>query len=170
MQAEATPKRVDVRQYSTSYSDDERELDPQRRLFAEYSSLTSSRALLFLVRQCEAYSNQIRGILHQWKVKSEQVERGQSGLSTDTEIELLKQPENLKNELRSYQLIGLNWLYLLFQQKINGILADESNDFVTYNDVFSGSRENHSNNFSFCNVQIDRRSQEATPGDCTSNW
>ncbi|PRP77583.1 SNF2-related domain-containing protein [Planoprotostelium fungivorum] len=41
------------------------------------------------------------------------------------DIDLITQPENLQYELRPYQLIGLNWLYLLFQQKINGILADE---------------------------------------------
>eukprot|EP01117_Protostelium_nocturnum_P000961 TRINITY_DN1128_c0_g1_i6.p1 TRINITY_DN1128_c0_g1~~TRINITY_DN1128_c0_g1_i6.p1 ORF type:complete len:1774 (-),score=927.22 TRINITY_DN1128_c0_g1_i6:245-5566(-) len=41
------------------------------------------------------------------------------------DLDLITQPENLKYELRPYQLIGLNWLYLLFQQKINGILADE---------------------------------------------
>lgn len=49
------------------------------------------------------------------------------GMGNESNYELIKQPENLSYELRPYQLVGLNWLYLLFQQNINGILADESN-------------------------------------------
>eukprot|EP01116_Phalansterium_solitarium_P010547 TRINITY_DN2543_c0_g1_i1.p1 TRINITY_DN2543_c0_g1~~TRINITY_DN2543_c0_g1_i1.p1 ORF type:complete len:2150 (-),score=617.23 TRINITY_DN2543_c0_g1_i1:724-7173(-) len=41
------------------------------------------------------------------------------------DIGMIKQPDALTAELRSYQLIGLNWLFLLYKQDINGILADE---------------------------------------------
>ena len=37
----------------------------------------------------------------------------------------LEQPFLLKHNLREYQLIGLNWLIALHDNKINGILADE---------------------------------------------
>ena len=37
----------------------------------------------------------------------------------------LTQPYLLNNKLREYQLIGLNWLVALNENKINGILADE---------------------------------------------
>ena len=37
----------------------------------------------------------------------------------------LKQPYLLTNKLREYQIIGLNWLVALNENKINGILADE---------------------------------------------
>jgi SNF2 family DNA or RNA helicase len=125
----------------------------------QYEADPQRRALFSIVKQCESYSNQIRGILRQWRDKTlkdepeslevtletvpilqEQqkrkqmedvnqllgVEDSKDGEEKPPEVDLIKQPENLKFELRSYQLIGLNWLYLLFQQKINGILADES--------------------------------------------
>jgi len=37
----------------------------------------------------------------------------------------VKQPTNLRCQLKPYQLKGLNWLYNLYEQGINGILADE---------------------------------------------
>ena len=38
---------------------------------------------------------------------------------------LLQQPSILKNELRTYQLDGLNWMISLYHHKASGILADE---------------------------------------------
>lgn len=40
------------------------------------------------------------------------------------------QPTNLKHQLTDYQLEGLEWLLLLRREKVNGILADESNFFL----------------------------------------
>lgn len=39
---------------------------------------------------------------------------------------MVTKPTILNCPLRSYQLIGLNWLALLYEQKMCGILADES--------------------------------------------
>lgn len=41
------------------------------------------------------------------------------------DIELVKQPTMLNCQLKEYQLKGLNWLANLYDQGINGILADE---------------------------------------------
>ncbi|XP_049849434.1 chromatin-remodeling ATPase INO80-like [Schistocerca gregaria] len=38
---------------------------------------------------------------------------------------MVEQPRNLRGQLKSYQLKGLNWLINLHEQGINGILADE---------------------------------------------
>jgi len=38
---------------------------------------------------------------------------------------LRDQPSILRKQLKDYQLVGLNWLYLLYKDKLNGILADE---------------------------------------------
>jgi hypothetical protein len=88
------------------------------------------RKLNSLVKQCEQYSNQIREIIRQWQQKSMYDDKLAQGVEDPSkepaQIEFIRQPENLQHELRPYQLVGLNWLYLLFQQKINGILADES--------------------------------------------
>lgn len=51
--------------------------------------------------------------------------------TTDTDLEsnhkLLPQPQVLskKLQLKSYQIIGINWLILMHEQKLNSILADE---------------------------------------------
>jgi len=37
----------------------------------------------------------------------------------------VSQPKMLQCELKEYQLKGLNWLANLYEQGINGILADE---------------------------------------------
>lgn len=39
--------------------------------------------------------------------------------------EMIPQPEMLQATLKEYQLKGLNWLSGLYEQGINGILADE---------------------------------------------
>jgi chromatin-remodeling ATPase INO80 len=39
--------------------------------------------------------------------------------------EMISQPEMLQATLKEYQLKGLNWLSGLYEQGINGILADE---------------------------------------------
>lgn len=41
------------------------------------------------------------------------------------DVELVKQPTMLTCQLKEYQLKGLNWLANLYEQGINGILADE---------------------------------------------
>jgi SNF2 family DNA or RNA helicase len=44
---------------------------------------------------------------------------------------LVKEPAMFEGQLKSYQLKGLNWLINLYEQGINGILADEMGYFVT---------------------------------------
>jgi len=44
----------------------------------------------------------------------------------ENQIVLLRnQPPLLRKQLKDYQLVGLNWLYLLYKDNLNGILADE---------------------------------------------
>ena len=45
-----------------------------------------------------------------------------SGMKGDVQV---KQPKLLTCTLKEYQLKGLNWLANLYEQGINGILADE---------------------------------------------
>jgi len=47
------------------------------------------------------------------------------GFTLNTSEVKIKQPFLIKGQLREYQLIGLNWMVMLYQRKINGILADE---------------------------------------------
>jgi hypothetical protein len=97
----------------------------------KYADDPASRRLFQLVRQSETYSNQIQEILRGWTNLSEREKNLRNkGIDIETQpgqSDLIRQPALLKHQLRSYQLVGLNWLYLLFQRNINGILADESN-------------------------------------------
>lgn len=45
----------------------------------------------------------------------------------------VKQPKILACTLKEYQLKGLNWLANLYEQGINGILADEMVKFLALN-------------------------------------
>eukprot|EP01050_Picozoa_sp_SAG11_P014906 SAG11_NODE_1882_length_4128_cov_2.284438_6_plen_309_part_00 len=51
------------------------------------------------------------------------------GTSASTTVaEGIRQPSTLGNEtlrLKPYQVVGLNWLYLLHKEQLNGVLADE---------------------------------------------
>lgn len=47
------------------------------------------------------------------------------GFTLNTVEVKIKQPFLVKGQLREYQQIGLNWLAMLHQKRINGILADE---------------------------------------------
>lgn len=49
--------------------------------------------------------------------------------------EVVKQPDMLNCSLKSYQLKGLSWMANLYEQGINGILADEMGEIhvQTYN-------------------------------------
>lgn len=54
-------------------------------------------------------------------------ESGNNLRKTSTKIKLLKQPAIMNDdiELKDYQVVGLNWLNLLWQNGISGILADD---------------------------------------------
>lgn len=51
------------------------------------------------------------------------------------DVEIVKQPTMLTCQLKDYQLKGLNWLANLYEQGINGILADEMVSFTRLNQV-----------------------------------
>lgn len=68
-----------------------------------------------LMAHCEKYSKQMEKLFS--KVKS----------CDDDEVLIKEQPSilNANLKLAPYQMIGLNWLYLMHMQELNGILADE---------------------------------------------
>lgn len=51
--------------------------------------------------------------------------RAQSTPTPNISSDVLKQPSMFKGSLKSYQLKGLTWLVDLYDQGINGILADD---------------------------------------------
>lgn len=53
--------------------------------------------------------------------------------------EMIPQPEMLQATLKEYQLKGLNWLSGLYEQGINGILADEMVRCNNIDEVVSGA-------------------------------
>ncbi|CAG5131476.1 unnamed protein product, partial [Candidula unifasciata] len=72
-----------------------------------------------LMVRCESISQQM-GLVVSRLTK-------QNGASGGEELRITKQPEllNKELELQPYQFIGLSWLRIMHEQKLNGILADE---------------------------------------------
>ncbi|EDV25032.1 uncharacterized protein TRIADDRAFT_25151 [Trichoplax adhaerens] len=68
-----------------------------------------------------------RNILHKLLDKCEELAALVDSRSFKSEECVDKQPEILNNkyQLKSYQLVGLNWMLLLYKKGFNGILADE---------------------------------------------
>lgn len=59
-------------------------------------------------------------------VSSKNISKAKTSKSKDESISLIDQPEILKNgQLKSFQILGLRWLYTMDSLNINGILADE---------------------------------------------
>lgn len=59
----------------------------------------------------------------EWTVDSDELNFQNPTMLQDREM--ISQPEMLQATLKEYQLKGLNWLAGLYEQGINGILADE---------------------------------------------
>jgi SWI/SNF-related matrix-associated actin-dependent regulator 1 of chromatin subfamily A len=105
-----------------------------------------------LVKECEAIATPLQAALKSWGVGTSDEgelqlmnldEAHDSGIGTPTsscpsdevtpsvktrnKSQFLKQPTNMNPEatLKDYQLVGLNWLNLLWSQKISCILADD---------------------------------------------
>ncbi|CAA21109.1 histone chaperone/ATP-dependent chromatin remodeller SMARCAD1 family Fft2 [Schizosaccharomyces pombe] len=91
-----------------------------------------------LIAKCEFLGNRISKGMASWGIKLE-MSNGELNIvdmeSVPTEAAdnsdfpkfVTEQPKTLASDvqLKSYQLVGVNWLHLLYQQKLSGILADE---------------------------------------------
>lgn len=93
---------------------------------------------LAVVSQCESISLNLRKTLKSWETQSEVDEKDVaidfdciklSRMNTNSRAQVLSLSDiegccpNL--ELKAYQLVGVNWLKLLYQHDINGVLADD---------------------------------------------
>ncbi|KYQ91957.1 SNF2-related domain-containing protein [Tieghemostelium lacteum] len=84
-----------------------------------------------LITACEHFSTRMFDILKAIElkyIKSTQDNNNNITTTTTTKYkhDIILQPSIMDiQKMRSYQLIGLNWLALLYKENINGILADE---------------------------------------------
>ncbi|KAJ0976223.1 hypothetical protein J5N97_018188 [Dioscorea zingiberensis] len=60
--------------------------------------------------------------------EDEECLKEEGGFSSVGGTRLVSQPSCIQGKMRSYQLAGLNWLIRLYENGINGILADEMNN------------------------------------------
>eukprot|EP01133_Synstelium_polycarpum_P006609 gene6609-7678_t len=74
-----------------------------------------------LINACDSFSKRMLEILS----TCDPTNSSQSESSDDLSHRIVSQPKLINRQMRSYQLIGLNWMALLYQEKISGILADE---------------------------------------------
>ncbi|EGC30034.1 hypothetical protein DICPUDRAFT_158303 [Dictyostelium purpureum] len=81
-----------------------------------------------LIYACECFSKRMLEIL-----SNSDLEEKKLTTTTTTSInkkttdknKLITQPKTINKTMRNYQLIGLNWMAVLYKENINGILADE---------------------------------------------
>ncbi|EFA82962.1 SNF2-related domain-containing protein [Heterostelium album PN500] len=85
-----------------------------------------------LIKACELFSKRMLEILSSFQENKEENNNTSTAAtaitapsSSTTNRKLITQPSIIKRTMRSYQLIGLNWMGILYQEKISGILADE---------------------------------------------
>ncbi|KAJ3352642.1 hypothetical protein HDU83_007836 [Entophlyctis luteolus] len=119
-----------------------------------------------LISKCETTSSEVMSVLKDWIEESKSSANSASLFSERKEIsrrESLKsggglyitampldakfegslsiQPKMMNNkmQLTSYQLVGANWLYFLYNKKLGGILADEAEREIIREDLAAGS-------------------------------
>ena len=89
-----------------------------------------------VVLKCQHYSSSLKEILQKNELSSPRKKTNKETIDllldeplnvveSPKKINAIKQPDNINGELKDYQIAGLNWLYTLHRQNLNGILADE---------------------------------------------
>jgi hypothetical protein len=73
-----------------------------------------------LIQKCEQYSKRLGSVMTAFNANVNDSDAN----NNSTQME--QQPQLLERPLKDYQLIGMNWLYTLHKEGLNGILADES--------------------------------------------
>ena len=119
--------------------------------------LTSYDAVDFLVKKCEALSKPLTAEMKSWGVKIDNSENGEldlvelahshrsthdSGIGTPvSDDEKSKPPKSFIGQpvtmngafkLKDYQIVGMNWLNLLYRKRLSCILADDMGLGKTY--------------------------------------
>ncbi|KAJ0976197.1 hypothetical protein J5N97_018162 [Dioscorea zingiberensis] len=84
--------------------------------------------LKYLLQQTEVFAHFAQGNQAQLEKKPRGRGRHASKLTEEEEDEECLKEEGIQGKMRSYQLAGLNWLIRLYENGINGILADEMNN------------------------------------------
>jgi len=76
-----------------------------------------------LMDKCEKITERMTNLVEKLVENPESQENG----DTEKSMELTEQPKSISEglKLKSYQMVGLNWLVLMHKQNLNGILADE---------------------------------------------
>jgi SWI/SNF-related matrix-associated actin-dependent regulator of chromatin subfamily A containing DEAD/H box 1 len=93
-----------------------------------------------ILKKCEAFGENIRRILESWtpEITKGQDNEGGLALGDVSQVQakgfIQDQPQSLAPSvvLKDYQVIGLNWLNLMFQKKRSCILADEMGKFCSF--------------------------------------
>ncbi|KRZ79246.1 SWI/SNF-related matrix-associated actin-dependent regulator of chromatin subfamily A containing DEAD/H box 1B [Trichinella papuae] len=106
----------------------------QLRPFESYNDMIEKfeNAKGFSTNLCTAYIDSLRSqnrldfLLYKCHTVSSKLEM-EVELMMKTDDGLIKQPNSISHnlELKPYQIVGLNWLSLIYRQNLGGILADE---------------------------------------------
>ncbi|KAN0023057.1 hypothetical protein ACTFIU_009140 [Dictyostelium citrinum] len=81
-----------------------------------------------LIYACECFSKRMLEILSNAEdstITTKTTNNKSDNKNPTFNHKLVSQPKIINKVMRNYQLIGLNWMAVLYKEKINGILADE---------------------------------------------
>ncbi|GAM25678.1 hypothetical protein SAMD00019534_088530 [Acytostelium subglobosum LB1] len=78
-----------------------------------------------LIKACEMFSERMLKILSGFEDPNGATTTHDVEHQTKASHSITKQPSIINKSMRSYQLIGLNWMSILYKENISGILADE---------------------------------------------
>ncbi|KYQ89600.1 SNF2-related domain-containing protein [Tieghemostelium lacteum] len=102
-------------------------LDPKKQ-YSAFSNFQKGSSFFIsiekLLIECEKVSNRIVNVLKQLNDNNINNNNNENELEV---FKVIKQPKILKKgiKMKPHQLVGLNWMVLLYKENINGILADE---------------------------------------------
>ena len=108
------------------------------KLLVEAKSVIDQQArLTSFLKQCESIAvdieQSVRNLCNRQTLERETEGEGEkddnenSDNDDEDQIQIVKQPQLLNSDfkLKPYQIIGLNWLYVMFKNNTNAVLSDE---------------------------------------------
>jgi SNF2 family DNA or RNA helicase len=101
--------------------DEEDEEEEAGESSSEEVDAESITSLDNIIQQTENYTSRLRSRLAEMKIDDKK-----NSISQSEDALYERAPSCLLHKLKDYQLIGINWMYCLNQEGLNGILADES--------------------------------------------
>ena len=108
----------------------EKGLNPTMLVEAK-SVLDQQITLTSFLEHCESIAknieNSVRNLINRQSLDEKNDDQDSDTDDDESQIQIVKQPQLLNSDfkLKPYQIIGVNWLYVMFKNQTNAVLSDE---------------------------------------------